>query len=456
MKRNNNKHYYTHSFSWELLSYYVHFLQSVFYKNIVIEGRENIPDNCPLIFAPNHQNAVMDSIAVFYATKMQIVFFARADIFSNPIFRIILRWFKILPIYRVRDGKENLQNNDASFDNAIEILKNGGQIGIFPEAQHSDKRSLLPVKKGIPRVAFMAEEKSGFNLNLKIVPVGIYYSKYNKMRSILHIKFGQAISVADYKEIYEESPQKSLLELRDEIYRRLKPLVIDIKDLNLYNTYESIIDIYVKKFIKKSQSAKSVIINKFNVSKTIIDALDIYKEKNPEKIESIKNKVFEYENLKKNYKISQQAIEKQKNNCFGLFINFLLILICMPVFIYGLLNNIFAYFIPQIVVRKIKDTQFHSSVKFVWGIFAIPIIYLIQTIAVFFIFNSFPVTLIYLISLPLTGFAARLIIEHINNFAGNFNLCRLKKTKPAGYSKLKELYNEIISELDLIPIADLK
>ena len=46
-------------------------------------GRENINPDDHLIFAPNHQNALMDALAVLFTTKGQPVFLARADIFKR-------------------------------------------------------------------------------------------------------------------------------------------------------------------------------------------------------------------------------------------------------------------------------------------------------------------------------------------------------------------------------------
>ena len=55
----------------------------VFYRKIIIIGRENINPDHHLIFAPNHQNALMDALAVLFTHKGQPVFLARADIFKR-------------------------------------------------------------------------------------------------------------------------------------------------------------------------------------------------------------------------------------------------------------------------------------------------------------------------------------------------------------------------------------
>jgi len=69
-------------------------------------GRENIPTDCPVIFAPNHINALMDAIAIHSIApyKVPVIFLARADIFNNKKSAQLLKSAKILPAFRMRDG----------------------------------------------------------------------------------------------------------------------------------------------------------------------------------------------------------------------------------------------------------------------------------------------------------------------------------------------------------------
>ncbi|HCY01414.1 MAG TPA: hypothetical protein DG754_14855 [Bacteroidales bacterium] len=52
-----------------------------FYFKSTIEGLENIPKDKPIILAPNHQNALMDALAVLCTKTWQPVFVAPAGIF---------------------------------------------------------------------------------------------------------------------------------------------------------------------------------------------------------------------------------------------------------------------------------------------------------------------------------------------------------------------------------------
>lgn len=425
-------------------------MHRLFYKNVVVEGKENVPEGCPVIFAPNHQNALMDPLAVHFTINRQIVFLARADIFKNKIAAAFLHFLKILPVFRIRDGKENLTHNDITFNVAMRVLECGQSIGIFPEARHNNKRQLLDLKKGIPRLAFMTEEKNDFKLNLQIVPVGIYYSKYNRMRSVVHVRYGKPIAVSDFKEEYKENPQKAMLSLRDVMEDALRPLMIDIRSIELYDTYESIRSLYVKNLIRKFKLGKLTQINKFKADKITIKALETFEIDQPEKMQEIKQKTEEFENLKAKYNLTNQSVEKPFLSLFRLIVNSTIISLCIPPFIYGLVNNVFVYFLPKWLVGKIKDTQFHSSVKFLWGVFVIPLFYIIQITIVALIVPKLWMILAYAISLPVSGLLAKLISEWIEILIEDWRLLHIRNFYHSDYKRLKQLHHDLNLELDLI------
>ncbi|MDD2635359.1 MAG: 1-acyl-sn-glycerol-3-phosphate acyltransferase [Bacteroidales bacterium] len=447
---NKYRHLYKHSKLWDILSIYVRFMHNLFYKDIIVEGKQNVPKEGPLFFAPNHQNALMDPLAVLFSVNKQVVFLARSDIFKKGLLSKFLVFLKILPVFRIRDGKENLTNNDLTFEIASKVLENKQNIGIFPEARHTNKRRLLGLKKAIPRLAFMAEEKNDFNLNTRIVPVGIYYSKYNRMRSILHVRYGVPIQVSDFKNEYLENSQKGMASLRKAMDEAIRPLIIDIRSIELYDTYESIRRLYVKNLIRRFKFGKLTQINKFKADKITIKALELYEKDHPEKMPEIKQKVEEYEALKSKYKLSDQSIEKPFLSLFRILLNTFILFISLPAFIYGLVNNVFAYFPPKIFVLQIKDKQFHSSVKFGWAIFVIPIIYAIQILIVALIVPKVWMVLAYAIALPVFGLIARVLFEWFMILLEDYRLLRLRNLKPSEYKKIKKIHHNIILELDLI------
>ena len=67
-------------------------------------GRENIPRDGACIFGSNHCNTLMDALVLLATSRQKKVFIARGDIFKNRRTAKILKWLRILPIFRIRDG----------------------------------------------------------------------------------------------------------------------------------------------------------------------------------------------------------------------------------------------------------------------------------------------------------------------------------------------------------------
>jgi hypothetical protein len=270
------------------------------------------------------------------------------------------------------------------------------------------------------------------------------------MRSIIHIRYGKPISVSDFKDEYFDNQQKAMLSLRDKMQEATSNLTIDIQNLELYDTYESIRTLYVKNLIRKFQLGKLTQINKFKADKITINALNTFECDYPEKMLEIKSQVEHYESLKKKYKLSDQSIEKPFLSIFRLIINTLIIILCLPIYIYGLLNNALVYFSPKLIVLKIKDKQFHSSIKFVWAVFLAPIIYLIQIVIFSLVIPNIYLIIAYAISLPLTGLLAQLIFEWIIILVEDWRLLKLRYFNKSEYKKLKQTHKNLILELDSI------
>ena len=81
---------------YALLRWYCNILFHRYYKRIETHGyNENVPKEGSIIFAANHQNALIDALAIISTQRRQLVFLARSDIFENPVSNKILTFFKI-------------------------------------------------------------------------------------------------------------------------------------------------------------------------------------------------------------------------------------------------------------------------------------------------------------------------------------------------------------------------
>lgn len=123
-----------------------------------IEGGENIPPG-PCLFMPNHTSAV-DTVAVFVSIPRRIAFMAKQELFRIPLFGWAMRLAEFIPVDR-----SSHEGAAASADQAVERLRRGGSLVIYPEGTRSADGRLLPFKRGAFLIAIRAQRP--------IVPVTI-------------------------------------------------------------------------------------------------------------------------------------------------------------------------------------------------------------------------------------------------------------------------------------------
>lgn len=435
------------SLFFEFMCSYVKIFFRVFYKHIQSYGKENIPHKKPMIFAGNHQNALMDPAAILLTNPNQSVFLTRADIFNNPILLKIFTSFKMLPVYRIRDGADSLKNNERIFNKSVEILEAKMSIALFPEATHTDKRRLRPLKKAVPRIAFMAEEKNGFNLDLQIVPVGIYYEDYIHSNSNLFINYGKPINIKEFKELYAENKQKAYNAFKEKLEKALITLIIHIEDEENYNLYEKVRVFYRSFMLQKLGLKRNNPHNNFKADKKTIELMHQFYSQESNNIEELDIKFNTFNKTSEKLGIEASAFVK---NGFSILLRAFLYLIGLPIFVFGLINNYLYFYMVHKFVAKIKDKQFHTSIKFVITAFVSPILYLIHALILYAITGNVQWAIIYFVSLPITALFANRYRYAWEKYRLDYKLWRISRFSKSEYAKFIEQQNDLIELLNKV------
>ncbi|MBI9032836.1 MAG: 1-acyl-sn-glycerol-3-phosphate acyltransferase [Bacteroidales bacterium] len=430
-----------------LLKSVLFFAYRIYFRKLIIHGKENIPEEGPVIFAPNHQNALMDPLAIIFTNRRQISFLARADIFKKEWLSAILSRMKIIPVYRIRDGKESLRKNDEIFELCGDVLKHNQALALFPEGSHNDRRSLLPLRKAIPRIAFKVEAKNDFELGLVVIPVGINYSHYSNFRTDLLIEYGKPISLSDYQNQFSENEEKASRLFMKDMSDRIKPLMIHIEDSKNHQFYEYARQIYAVQYAARKECDLSDARIRRNLDQEIIEKLFLGLKSRPEEKERLIERIEHYFSELKALKIRSWIFDKP-TNLMQIAAKALLLLLLFPVHVYGSVNNFVIYqFIKNFVDKRVKDVQFHATYKFGLGLVFIPLVIFIQTFIVDLMFSNSLINLAYIISLPLTGlFAFRYMIQY-RKLKGVANFFVLSRSKNKRLTDLISLRTKLLTEI---------
>jgi glycerol-3-phosphate O-acyltransferase / dihydroxyacetone phosphate acyltransferase len=170
----------------------------LFFRRIETVDRELAPKDEPLIFVMNHPNGLIDPALVFVALPRKISFLAKSTLFRLPVISFLLKTVDALPLYRKVDAGEDVSKNSQTFEVCRELLRKGGAIALFPEGISHNSTKLLPMKTGTARIALgaISVEQGAPPIDLKIIPVGLFYTSKTTFRSEALLHFGEPLEIA--------------------------------------------------------------------------------------------------------------------------------------------------------------------------------------------------------------------------------------------------------------------
>jgi 1-acyl-sn-glycerol-3-phosphate acyltransferase len=115
------------------------------YFRLHIEGAEHIPGSGPAIVAPNHKS-FWDSFFVAAATRRHVRYMAKAELFTGPVGRVLIR----LGAFPVKRGEADAE----ALETARSILRSDGLLALFPEGTRvRDPTALGSPRRGAGRLA---------------------------------------------------------------------------------------------------------------------------------------------------------------------------------------------------------------------------------------------------------------------------------------------------------------
>ena len=198
----------------------------LFFRRIETVNAESVPTGTGVIFVLNHPNGLVDPALVFVALPRRISFLAKSTLFRMPVISFLLKTVEALPVYRRLDAGEDVSKNQETFRAAQERLRKGGSIALFPEGVSHNSPKLLPMKTGAARIALGAVSV-GEGLDLRIVPVGLYYTSKTAFRSEALLHFGEAFQVAPVELEDGQPPRPAVKELTEKIESALREVTLN-------------------------------------------------------------------------------------------------------------------------------------------------------------------------------------------------------------------------------------
>ena len=354
----------------------------VYFKKIIAVGGDQKPEGAT-IYVSNHVGSFMDPIIVGTARRPFVFFLVRADVFNRfttPIFTA----FNMLPIYRQRDGVENLEKNQQVFQRTNKLLANNKNILIFGEGFTSDQiqRRLHPLKKGAARIGFSALQACAWSKTIYLEGIGLNYTDFNSRGSEVLLLSGQRICLNDYREDFEQNPSKTISVVTKLLENDIRGLLPHVQDATKCDLHENIMIFARKGLAFDAQNSRDSLPLRWDYAKHLAEWMNSASHEESLKLSELQEDFEQYQQKLKDLGISekeQYALEKDRMS----YRNVLKLAFLFPFAFLGLLHFGFIhFFVKRWVEKAFKRKVFWGSTKLAVGLYALMLLNIPLTLLV--------------------------------------------------------------------------
>jgi 1-acyl-sn-glycerol-3-phosphate acyltransferase len=391
----------------------------VFFRQIEVEGRQNVPAQGPVLFVPNHTNALVDPLLLVIALRRRVTITAKNVLAQNPLLGLLMSGLGVVTFHRREDVGKGAEprKNVRSLERCQTVLAEGGALCIFPEGvSHSDPK-MRPFRTGPARIALDFVREKGNPGRLLIVPVGLLYTEKDQFRSGVWLRFGAPLDVARW---LEEHPETDAHTLTDEIRCRVEALT-----LNYETQQESVLLNWAAEIVatrgempRPLGQDEHSIAEWFRLLTRLQGGYEALRETRRAEVDALIERIRHYRG-----DLQRRGIEPAEVYLpihWGRALLFLvreleLVVVGSPMAFFGVVNHIVPYQITKRVARALSRDKDHWASNTVYpGFLIFPLFYLLQLGAAWLLLPAFWAA-VYSVALPYTGYYALLYRDRIGS-----------------------------------------
>lgn len=404
----------------------------LFFRRIETVNAADVPKTEPVIFVMNHPNGLIDPALVFVALPRKISFLAKSTLFTMPVIGWLLRTVEALPIYRKIDAGADVSKNNETFTMSRELLKKGGAIAIFPEGISHNETKLQPLKTGAARIALGAVSvgKNPASLDLKIVPVGLFYTSKTMFRSEAMLYFGKAFPVLPVELEDEEPPRQAVTDLTAQIEKSLREVTLNAESNAELETATQAEELFSS--VYEGINFQRSLADRFAFLKTYIsDKLDErYAPKKRD--ENLEKRIASYEKKLRELEIEPENLSLVSHSFWYVFRHFLVrvwvLLVFAPISIFGIILHFPAYQLGKFIANRNKKhgaDDIVSTVKILAAMVFMPLTWIIFAAILYFVWDFWWLAILSIPFAVFSGYTAMRSLEEIEDLRGWFHAIKL-------------------------------
>jgi 1-acyl-sn-glycerol-3-phosphate acyltransferase len=411
----------------------------VYFRRIEVTGLENVPRDSPVIFVLNHPNALVDPVFLLCLAPRRVAFIAKAPLFRMPVIGYLVRAMDSLPAYRRQDEGQNVARNLETFAAASALLARGVTIGICPEGVSHNEPRLKPLKTGAARIA-LAAASSGQAIDLKIVPVGLYYTEKTTFRSSALLYFAEGLPV---KRVTLEPdgtpPRAAVRELSDRIETALREVMLHAEQEEALSLIARAEQIFSAAEVGEHDEEQGL-ARSLELRQRFLEGYAFYRSHSPGRLDGIEARIarFEFELKEAGIDPSDLSLPPTAaNTIFRLLVQVITCVLLAPLALFGVAVHYPAYRLAGYLSRRLArhEQDVLSTFKIISAMLLFPLTWIVVAV-ISWRQAGWLGGVALIILTPLCGYVAVRFFEEIDRFFGSFVALALFVTRRRSFVRL--------------------
>ncbi|MEM1116102.1 MAG: 1-acyl-sn-glycerol-3-phosphate acyltransferase [Bacteroidota bacterium] len=367
-------------------------LMRVFFRDITVAGRRNVPEAGGGLLVAWHPNGVIDPALILSTFPGQIVFGARHGLLKWPLLGALMRGLGTVPIYRAQDAgttdpEARRAANEKSLGALADQIAAGSFSALFPEGVSHDDPSLRDVKTGAARLYLRARaEAAASETPPVIVPVGLHYDDKDLFRSDVLVAYHPPLRLGD---LPEGDGEETVRALTGRIEAALVEAVRPTED---WQTHRLMHRAYALMRAEDDvrdgvDSGPATFEDRTRGFRMVWHGYQARRDSHPQEIEALRRDVAAYDRLLRTTGLADADLDRPPEVASPLLVALFLVqlaavaILLPPVIVLGFVVNLPAFWLLNRAARRFaaaeKDT---ATVKILGGIVLYPLAWTIAAV----------------------------------------------------------------------------
>jgi 1-acyl-sn-glycerol-3-phosphate acyltransferase len=374
----------------------------IFFRRIDVKGRELVPPEGQLVFVANHPNVMADILLLgVYVPRNKPRFIGKSTLFKSPLFGWFLRRMGTIPVSRPQDTGVRMSSNRMMLAEAVNTLKKGRSLILFPEGLSHAQIRVRTLKLGAAHIALSAAAADDGCPDLRIVPVGLTFMNPAVFRSDAAMHFGKPIEVRRYLQTFLGDHHAAERELTAVIHERVAALTRHVENPDLESIIRDLSAIYADRAAREVADSAEL-SRRLRTEQEIIRAADLFSRTEPELVQGLALQLRKHHRKLKILHLEPHAIVLTRSERPGLS-HLILTALLSPLAVYGFIFNAVPYYLPRFFVPSYRARpETIATVKLFAGI-SIFILYYLLMVTVAYLLSGLSTALVFGAALPVSG-----------------------------------------------------